>query len=99
MLELWKECLDKGKSVCDIFIDLSKAFDNLNYDLLIAKFEGYVFAKNSLNYIQSYLRNCSQTTNVNNNFRLLKDICLGISQGSILGPLIFNVQLITYFFC
>ena len=99
MLELWKECLDKGKSVCDIFIDLSKAFDNLNYDLLIAKSEAYGFAENSLNYIKSYLRNRLQRTNVNNNFSLLNDIFPGVSQGSILGPLTFNVILMTYLFC
>ena len=54
MLELWKEALDKGKSVGAIFMDLSKAFDTLNHDLLIAKLEAYGFSENSLNYIQSY---------------------------------------------
>ena len=59
MLELWKEALDKGKSVGAIFMDLSKAFDTLNHDLLIAKFEAYGFSENSLNYIKSYLLNYS----------------------------------------
>ena len=49
MLELWKEALDKGKSVGAIFMDLSKAFDTLNHDLLIAKLEAYGFSENSLN--------------------------------------------------
>ena len=68
MLELWKRALDKGKSVGAIFVDLSKTFDTLNHDLLTAKLEAYGSSKNSLNYIQSYLRNCLQSTNVNNNF-------------------------------
>ena len=51
MLELWKEALDKGKSVGAIFMDLSKAFDTLNHDLLITKLEAYGFSKNYLNYI------------------------------------------------
>ena len=71
-----KEALGKGKSVAAIFIDLSKAFDTLNHDLLTAKLEAYGFSKNSLNYIQSYLNNRLQRTNVNDNFSLWKDIFL-----------------------
>ena len=70
MLELWKETLDNGKSVGAVFMDLSKAFDTLNHDLFIAKLEAYGFSENSFNYIQSYLRNRLQRTNVNNNFSL-----------------------------
>ena len=74
----YEEALDKGKSVGAIFMDLSKAFDTLNYDLLIAKLEAYGFSENALNYIQSYLRNRLQRTNVNNNFSLWKDIFAGV---------------------
>ena len=54
-------------------MDLPKVFDTLNHDLLIAKCEAYGFSENSLNHIQSFLRNCLQRTNVNNNFSLWKD--------------------------
>ena len=74
MLELWKEALDNGKSVGAIFMNLSKAFDTINHDLLIAKLEAYRFFENSLNYIQSYLRHPLQRTSVNSNFSLWKDI-------------------------
>ena len=93
MLELWKEALDKGKSVGAIFINLSKAFDTLNHDLSIAKLEAYGFSENPLNYIQSYLHNRLQRTNVNNNFSLWKDIFSGFPQGSILGPLMFSIYI------
>ena len=56
MLKTFKEASDKGNSVSAIFMDLSKAFDNLNnHDLLIAKLEACGFSANSLSYIHSYL--------------------------------------------
>ena len=55
ILESFKEALDKGNSVTAIFMDLFKAFDTLNHDLLIAKLEAYGFSVNSLYYIHSYL--------------------------------------------
>ena len=71
-------------------MDLCKAFDIQNHDLLTTTLEAHGFFKNSLNHIQSYLRNCLQRTNVNNNFSLWKDIFAGVPQGSILGPLMFK---------
>ena len=91
MLESFKEALDKGNSVSAIFMDLSKAFDTLNHDLLIAKFEPYGFSVNSLSYIHSYLNKRLQKTNVNNNYSLWKEIFTGVPQGSILGLLLFNI--------
>ena len=88
MLKLLKEALDKGKSVGAFFMDLSEAFDTLNHDLLIAKLEAYDFSKNSLNYIQNYLRSRLQRTTVN--FSLWKDIFPGVPQGSITSPIMCN---------
>ena len=96
MLELWKKALDNGKSVGAISIDLSKAFDTLNHDLLIAKLDADEFSENSPNYIQSYLCNCLQRINVNDNFRLWKDIFISVPQGSILIPLVFNIYIKIY---
>ena len=64
-------------------MDLSKAFDTLNHDLLIAKLGAYGFSENSHNYIQSYLRNRLQRTNLDNS----------VPQESILGPLMFNIYI------
>ena len=55
MLEIWKKVLDKGGYICAIFMDLSKAFDPLNHDLLIAKLGAYGFETDSLRYMKSYL--------------------------------------------
>ena len=54
ILENVKEVLDQGNSVKTIFMDLSKAFDTLNHDLLIAKLKAYGFYGKSLSYIHSY---------------------------------------------
>ena len=55
-------------------MDLFKAFDTLNHNLLSAKLEAYGFSENSPNYIQSYLHNRLQRTNVNKSLSLWKGI-------------------------
>ena len=68
MLEMWKNTLDKGGYVSAIFMDLSKAFDTLNHNLLIAKLGAYGFERDSLSFMKSYLKDRQQRFRVNNNF-------------------------------
>ena len=83
--------LDKGKHVGAVFMDLSKAFDTINHELLIAKLEAYGFSTNALLFMLSYLKNRSQRVSINSSFSTWKEIIGGVPQGSILGPLLFNV--------
>ena len=88
------------KEVCGaILTDLSKAFDCISHDLLIAQLNAYGFDKNALNVIHNYLFGRSQKTKVGSSFSDLLDILYGVPQGFILGPLLFNVNLCDLFLC
>ena len=65
MLERWKKALDNRKIAGALLTDLSKAFDCLNHELLIAKLEAYGFHHSALTYIFSYLSDRKQRTKVN----------------------------------
>ena len=83
--------LDKGGYVCAKFMDLSKAFDTIHHDLMIAKLGAYGFSQDALQYLRSYLTNRKQRLRVYSNFSTWENIIAGVSQGSILGPLLFSI--------
>ena len=98
MLDKWSKALDKGKLAGALLTDLSKAFDCLNHELLIAKLDAYGFDQSSLSYIYSYLSNRKQRTKINNSYSSWSNIKSGVPQGSILGPLLFNIYLNDIFY-
>ena len=72
-------------------MDLSKAFDCISHDLLIGKLNAYGLDKLSLKLIYSYLKGRKQKVKINSDFSTWKDIINGVSQGSVLCPLLFNI--------
>ena len=83
-----KESIDKGKFGCGIFIDLRKAFDTVNHEILLLKLEHYGIRGTMLNWFKSYLCNRKQYV-LNGESSKVKDITCGMPQGSVLGPLLF----------
>ena len=86
-----ESALDKGENIFVLFMNLSKAFDTINHDLLLAKLKAYGFSINRLDLMCSYLKNRKQPVQINNNFSLAKKFHAGVPQGSIDGHLLFNL--------
>ena len=84
-----KESIDSGKFGCGIFIDLIKASDTVNHDILLRKLDHYGIRGSILNWFKSYLTNRKQYVNINGESSKIKEISCGVPQGSVLGPLLF----------
>ena len=98
MLEKWKSAVDKQKYFGALLTDLSKAFDCISHELLLAKLHAYGFNIPALTLIQSYLSNRKQRTKVNSLYSSWEEILFGVPQGSILGPLFLNIHICDLFF-
>ena len=98
LLEKWKTCVDQ-KQICEALLtDLSKAFDCLPHDLIIAKLNAYGFSLSALRLIHDYLSNRKQRTKINLTYSSWEEILFGVPQGSILGSLLFNIFMCDLFF-
>ena len=98
MLEKWKRAVDNGKVFGILLTDLSNTFDCLSHELLLVKLHAYGFSISALRLIYSYLANRKQRTKINTSYSSLEEILFGVPQGSILGPLLFNIFLCNMFF-
>ena len=91
LLKAWQKGLDNSRNVGTILMDLSKAYDCIPLNLLIAKLEAYGLVKINLNILFDYLNNRKQRTKIGCSFSSWYDIVTRITQGPILGPLLFNI--------
>ena len=89
MIEKWRELLDSGGNFGTLLTDLSKAFHCLPHDLLIAKFHAHGLDITSLKLLHSSLTKRRQRVKINNTYSSWSEILFGVTEGSILGPLLF----------
>ena len=85
--------LDKGNLVGGVFIDLEKAFDTVNHNILITKLYSYGFRGVSQELIKSFLQNRQQYVSINGFDSNIMEIKCGVPQGSTLGPLLFLIYI------
>ena len=98
LLEDWRKALDNHQSAAAVLMDLSKAFDCLPHNLLIEKLRAYGLAPDAINLLSSYLSDRVQQVIRGSHTSTWENIIKGVPQGSILGPLLFNVFLNDIFF-
>ena len=95
MIDKWRESLDSGGNFGALLTDLSKAFNCLSYDLLLAKLYAYGLDIPSLKLLHSHLTKRRKRAKKNNTYSSWNEILFRVPQGSILDPLLFNI----FFLC
>ena len=98
MFKKWRSALDNKKTFGVLLTDLSKAFDCLSRERLLAKLHAYGFSIPALTLVHSYFKDRRQRTKTNSAFSCWEEILFGVPQGSILEPLLFNIFLRDLFY-
>ena len=88
-----EDALEKGKFAVGVFVDLSKAFDTINHDILLTKLDHYGIRGKALDWIKSYLNGRKQYVELNGYTSHTLPLPTGVPQGSILGPLLFLIYI------
>lgn len=82
---------DKGNLTGMVVLDLQKAFDTVNHEIMLGKLKAIGLSNNSVKWFDSYLTNRTQVVDIDGIYSTTKEIKCGVPQGSILGPLLFLI--------
>ena len=96
MLDLFDNIYDskaKGNKPAIIFLDVKKAFDTVDYEILIKKLKFYGVEGTVILWLENYLKNRYQCTKIGDSISNLLELKCGVPQGSILGPLLFSIYI------
>ena len=89
LVEDWRKALDEGLIVGTILTDVSKAFDAMPHDLLLAKLYAFNWSSKAVKFLHSYLLNREQRVKIDNNFSPWLSIAKGVPQGSNIGRIAY----------
>lgn len=93
LTEFLKQAIDDGSLAGSVFVDLTKAFDTINHQILFIKLEAMGICGPALLFIRSYLLNRNQTVSISGTYSKQTTTNIGVPQGSILGPLLFLIYI------
>ena len=91
LLEDWRSALDNNQYIAAVLMDLSKASDCLPHEILLDKLSAYGVSSHSVSLLKSYLSNRKQQIKINGILSSWADIQKEVPQGSIVGPILFNI--------